>query len=165
MQAHLARLVVGQFCPGMLMFACSESIPQKLHPPSGDIEYAAIAQSEVTFTSSSATPTEGERMENLPECILGYWIHSHEEDTQDVSIYRRVSHNFPPSRGRVAFEFRENGELVYQAIGRADGSELSSGRWSFEAENRIKVDIDNQNLFPPVLRISYCDENVLNIRK
>ena len=40
-------------------------------------------------------------MADLKTCILGQWIHSHEEDAKGVMVYRPANYSFPPSRGRV----------------------------------------------------------------
>ena len=71
-------------------------------------------------------------MADLKTCILGQWIHSHEEDAEGVMVYRPANYSFPPSRGRMGFEFREGGKLVYYGIARADGSEQFSGSWVIE---------------------------------
>jgi hypothetical protein len=78
--------------------------------------------------SGAAEPIRDEEVANLQECNLRHWVHSHEEDTQDVRIYRPAGYDFPLSRGRVGVEFREGGELVDYEIARANGSEEFSGR-------------------------------------
>jgi hypothetical protein len=92
-------------------------------------------------------------------------MHSHEEDTKDIAVYRRAGYKFPLSRGRKGFELREGGHLVYYGIARADGSERFSGRWIFEGEDRIRIEVDNERIIPFVLTIDYCDRNVLKVRR
>ncbi len=87
-------------------------------------------------------------MANLRECIVGHWVHSHEEDARDVRVYRPADYGFPPSRGRAGLEFREGGELVYYGIARADGSEESHGRRSIEGSNRVRVEVDDARTRP-----------------
>ena len=41
--------------------------------------------------------------------ISKFWIHSYEEDTEDVRVYRPRSYDFPLSRGRTGFEIKKNG--------------------------------------------------------
>jgi hypothetical protein len=96
---------------------------------------------------------------------LGRWKHSHEEDTPDVRVYRPASYNFPRSRGRIGFEFREGGELIYHGIGRADGSEQSSGRWIIEEPNLIRIDVDHERIQPFVLEVVSCDAEALKVRR
>jgi hypothetical protein len=104
-------------------------------------------------------------MENLQECILRHWVHSHEEDTHDVRVYRPTGYAFPPARGRRGFEFREGGKLIYYGIARADGSEQSSGRWTIEGTNRVQIDVDNERIQPFILEIVSCDDETLKVKR
>jgi hypothetical protein len=104
-------------------------------------------------------------MAELRACILRNWVHSHEEDTQEVRVYRPADYAFPPSRGRMGFEFREGGELIYRGIGRTDRSEPSSGRWVIEEPNRVRVEVDNHRTPPFVLEVVSCDDKALKVRR
>ena len=104
-------------------------------------------------------------MQELKKCILRHWIHSHEEDTKEVAIYRPVTYNFPPSRGRVGFEFMEDGEMVHYEIGYADGPKQSVGRWVVEGQDRIKINLENECMQPLELKIVSCDEETLKVRR
>jgi hypothetical protein len=104
-------------------------------------------------------------MKDLQECILRGWAQSHEEDTQDVSVYRPVGYDFPPSRGRMGFEFREGGELTYYGIARADGSKQSSGRWTIEGSNQVRIDVDNERIQSFVMEVVSCDDETLKVRR
>ncbi len=104
-------------------------------------------------------------MADLQTCILGRWMHSHEEDAPGVTVYRPASYSFPPSRGRVGFEFRECGKLVYYAIARADGSEQISGSWAIEEPNRVRINVDSERTQPFVLQVVFCDDEVLKVRQ
>ena len=118
------------------------------------------------MASSSFAEHKRERgMEDWQECILRQWVHSHEEDTQDMRVYRPAGYNFPPSRGRMGFEFREGGELVYYGIARADGSELSSGRWTIEGSNQVRIDVDNERMQPLVMEVVSCDDETLKVKR
>ena len=104
-------------------------------------------------------------MEGLPTCILRHWVHSHEEDTADVQVYRPVSYNFPPSRGRRGFEFRAGGELIYYRIAPADGTLEAIGRWTLEGPNRVKIDVEDDRIAPLTLEIVSCDDEALKVKK
>ena len=104
-------------------------------------------------------------MGNIQECILRHWVHSHEEDTQDVRVYRPASYDFPPSRGRMGYQFREDGELIYYGIARTDGTEQSSGRWTIEETSRVRIDVDNERIQPSVLDVVSCDDEMLKVRR
>ncbi len=104
-------------------------------------------------------------MKDLQSCILGHWIHSHEEDAQGVMVYRPSNYNFPPSRGRRGFDFREGGELVFFGIGRADGSEQFSGNWVIEGPNRVRIKVNSERIQPFVLQVVSCNDQALEVKQ
>src|SRR4028118_884504 len=159
------------FCAGLFVGCAPGGVPS---PPKVVDASAEAATLIVTSSSSSASgPTvpsrttglaelrRDGRMANLQECILRHWVHSHEEDAQDVRVYRPAGYNFPPSRGRVGFEFRDGGELVYFGIARADGPEASSGQWTVERTDRVRIEVDNERIQPFILEIISCDDEML----
>jgi hypothetical protein len=103
-------------------------------------------------------------MEVLQNCILGRWLHSHEEDTPEIRVYRPASYKFPPARGRRGFEFRAGGELIYYSIERTDGSQQISGRWIIEEPNRIKIHVSDERIKPFELDVVHCDHEMLKVR-
>jgi hypothetical protein len=104
-------------------------------------------------------------MADLQTCLLGHWIHSHEEDTQGLMVFRPASYTFPPSRGRIGYDFCKGGELIYYGIGRADGSEQFSGSWVMEGPDRIRIKVDSERLEPFVLQVVSCDGQTLKVRR
>jgi hypothetical protein len=104
-------------------------------------------------------------MTNLATCILKHWVHSHEEDTQDLRIYRPANYAFPASRGRVGFDFHAGGKLDYYAIGRADGPEQLSGSWVLEGSNLLKITVNSQRIQPFELQVVACDDQLLKVRR
>jgi hypothetical protein len=66
------------------------------------------------------------------EAVVGRWIHSHEEDTDEEMVYRPASYPFPPSRGRTSFELRPDGSYVELSPGPVDVPVESQGTWSLE---------------------------------
>ena len=57
----------------------------------------------------------------------GRWLHSREEDTDDVEVYRPESWDFPPARGRRGIEFCPGGELRLIGPGPGDRPETRPG--------------------------------------
>ncbi len=104
-------------------------------------------------------------MEDLQECILGRWLHSHEEDTPEVAVYRPAEYAFPPSRGRIGYEFQKGGGLVYIGIARGDGSEESIGRWTLDEPGSITIETGAERVQPVVLKVSSCDAETLKVEK
>ena len=61
--------------------------------------------------------------------VTGRWMHSFEEDHDDVLVYRPPDHDFPRARGRDGIEFGADGSFVEWAVGRGDAQEAVPGRW------------------------------------
>lgn len=104
-------------------------------------------------------------MADLETCLQRHWIHSHEEDTRDVRVYRTADFDFPPARGRVGFEFQEGGALIYYGIAAADGTEESTGHWAIEGTDRIQVEVDNDRIEPFMLEVVSCDDDMLMVKR
>jgi hypothetical protein len=70
------------------------------------------------------------------------WIHSREEDTNEIQVYRPSTYNFPLSRGRIAFEIEKNGIFIQYGIGPDDTRKKVEGNWTIgeEEPNTIKID-------------------------
>ena len=94
-----------------------------------------LAAAEVTAAEHSslavATPVAANQVTELPACLLGHWVHSHEEDTAETRVYRPAGYPFPPSRGRTGFALGVDGEATIYGIAPADGPLVSPGRWTF----------------------------------
>ena len=67
--------------------------------------------------------------ERRAEWLLGRWLHSHEEDSDEVMVFRPADFEFPPSRGRSGFGLAPGGELVDVSIAAQDGTRESRGSW------------------------------------
>ncbi len=66
--------------------------------------------------------------------LVGRWVHSHEEDTDDEMVFRPATRSFPPSRGRTRLELRADGTYVESSPGPVDLPEQSTGSWSLEGD-------------------------------
>jgi hypothetical protein len=60
------------------------------------------------------------------------WVHSHEEDAPGEMVFRPADREFPPSRGRLAFELRPDGSYAEAAIGPADVPLEVTGTWELD---------------------------------
>ena len=65
------------------------------------------------------------------------WVHSHEDDTADETVYRPADYAFPPSRGRQGFELRADGSCLETAIGPTDRPEEATGTWELADDGTI----------------------------
>ena len=104
-------------------------------------------------------------MAEIPKAITKFWVHSHEEDTEDVKVYRPRGYEFPPSRGRTGFEIKENGEFVNYDIAPDDGSKIDLGHVKPEGPNKIIINFEDPKMHSSTLNIVMFDENVLRIKR
>jgi hypothetical protein len=104
-------------------------------------------------------------MSDLPDCVFRSWTHSYEEDKEDVQVYRPSDYEFPPSRGRRGFEFREGGEFIYYGIAPADGHLESVGRWHAEGPGRVRIELEDGRTNSYTLDIVSCDNETLKVRR
>lgn len=70
-----------------------------------------------------------EGMSSARDGVTGRWMHSFEEDHDDVLVYRPPEHDFPRARGRDGIEFGPDGTFTEWAIGRGDAQEARPGWW------------------------------------
>jgi hypothetical protein len=104
-------------------------------------------------------------LSELPECIFKNWIHSREEDTEGISVYRPSNFKFPPSRGRVGFEVKKSGEFIQYAIGRDDRPKKEFGHYKVIESKRLYVSFDELQVKTFTLQILMCDDYVLRVEK
>lgn len=71
------------------------------------------------------------------ELLVRRWVHSHEEDTETEMVFRPDDFEFPPSRGRVAFELRPDGTALDRGIGANDAPQDAEGRWTLDENGAI----------------------------
>jgi hypothetical protein len=71
--------------------------------------------------------------------VTGHWVHSHEEDDENGTVYRPVGYKLPRARGRTGFELRQDGTCQYFGIGRGDDPEAIEGTWKLNKEDRPHI--------------------------
>jgi hypothetical protein len=76
---------------------------------------------------------------DVPPELMRHWVHSHEEDSGDLRIYRPADYDFPPARGRRGFELRPDGEVETYGPGPSDVPEATTGRWEASGAGRFKL--------------------------
>jgi hypothetical protein len=95
------------------------------------------------MTTSTATE-QGRRTDDLPRQLFRHWIHSREEDQDDVHFFRTEDFSFPPSFGRDGMELRPDGTFIQDDIGPADGIVQTQGRWTQQGPGQIAVRFDGE---------------------
>lgn len=142
--------------------ASPSSMPVALPPILSEVlgHLAALWPSDDVLAEPLGITTE----DLLPE-LFKHWIHAHEEDTDDVQVYRPSEHTFPPSRGRTGFEIKDNGEFIQYEIGPNDAPQPVPGRWHREGAQRIRVDLEGGKYRSFTLTIVSVDDQVLRVRQ
>ncbi len=107
---------------------------------------------------------ENQMKNELPPEIFKHWIHSREEDTEGVRVYRPSDYKFPPSRGREGFELKKNGEFIRYGIGPTDRPQKITGTWKAEGGNQIRVSFEAQKQDSYTMQVVSCDERLLKVR-
>lgn len=75
--------------------------------------------------------------EERSQLLIRQWSHAHEEDRLNTKIFRPSENKFPPSRGRMSFNLKPNGQLVMTGPGRDDRPSSSEGTWNLKDQNLL----------------------------
>ena len=113
-------------------------------------------------------PIEQQQLPLLSQEIFEkHWIHSYEEDKDDIQVYHPSTFNFPLSRGRMGFEIQKNGVFTQYGIGPDDRQKKIEGNWTIEEElNTIKIDFATDKAIKSYnMKIIFYDNNTLVIKK
>lgn len=126
-------------------------------------EAAALAVQQ----EDAATPDAAVDEAALAQCLMREWRHSHEEDTDEAIVYRPADYPFPPSRGRIGFEFLAAGYLIFYGIDPADGEVLSPGHWELLSDRRVQIEVNEpeQPRYLETMVIVSCSEDRLEIAR
>jgi hypothetical protein len=85
------------------------------------------------MSTSTASPVV------IDDALFGHWIHSREEDLDDIQVFRPENFTFPVSFGRDGFRIFDDGTFLQEDIGAADGIVVVPGRWSSRTPGRVAV--------------------------
>ena len=72
------------------------------------------------------------------------WLHSHEDDTPDGTVYRPADYAFPPSRGRQGFELRPDGSCLGTTPGPTDRPEEAAGTWELTDDDTLVLSLPGE---------------------
>jgi hypothetical protein len=101
-------------------------------------------------------------MRQLPS-LFQSWIHSREEDTHGITVYRPAGFAFPLSRGRDGLEFRPDGTVVVMDPGPDDRGRTIMGSWTREAKDSVNVLLGGTS-DPRKMTILECTDDILRVR-
>ena len=93
------------------------------------------------------------------------WVHSHEEDTDAVKVYRPSTFSFPLSRGRDKFQFQKDGTLIIYSIGRSDRLNEIHARWKKISVDTFRIRPDNSAIPPFDMKVISCANDIVSVQK
>ena len=96
--------------------------------------------------------------------MSGRWAHAYEEDTEDEMVFRPADADLPPSRGRMAFELREDGTFAETGLGVTDVPEEATGSWTLEGDTITLSEGATQGV-PRELEVVEAEKERLVVRK
>jgi hypothetical protein len=104
-------------------------------------------------------------MSEIPRELLHQrWVHAHEEDTEDVMVFRPAHHELPPARGRMSFELEPDGTFREAGLGADDVPDEAAGSWELQGE-RIVLGDGAPGGVPRVMAIVSADPERLAVRR
>jgi len=77
--------------------------------------------------------------QNQASLLANHWIHSHEEDTAGLKVFRPASFPFPPSRGRHEYNLQRDGTMATVGPGPTDKRVSGTGTWTVEGQNILTM--------------------------
>ncbi len=100
-----------------------------------------------------------------PDLFDKTWIHSYEEDANNIKVYRPSTYKFPLSRGRGGFEIKKNGHFIHHGIGSTDRTTKVNGNWTNSEPDIIKVEFGEERPASFKLKILSSDNDLLKVEK
>lgn len=102
-------------------------------------------------------------MNDLPPELFKHWLHSQEEDTPDIFVYRPRGYPFPRVRGREGIIISPGGEFQSIEIAPTDGYISKKGVWKKQGSNVILVHFEDPLHPSLILHILFVNEKILKI--
>jgi hypothetical protein len=103
-------------------------------------------------------------MDGLPDCLFKRWIHSFEEDSGAIQVFRPSDFDLPLTRApRYCYEFRKNGQVNRIGSGPSDAMTENKGKFRKTGEKKIILFLEGLAK-PTAIEILYCDDHILKIR-
>jgi hypothetical protein len=114
-----------------------------------------------------ATGSEKIELEDPAPEIYEDWAHSHEEDIDELEVYRSRDFGFPPSWPRPGFEIKQYGKFQEYVPAPNDEGVVpgKAGRWRAVGRSIIYVRFDDPEVEPYTLRIASVEEDLLRLRR
>lgn len=94
------------------------------------------------------------------------WMHSHEEDTANETVYRPADYDFPLSRGRSGFELKPDNKLSEINIAPTDKTAEDMGSWQLKSDDeQLKLQLKPNDSAARDLEVKSVSKDRLVIKK
>lgn len=97
--------------------------------------------------------------------IYQKWLHSYEEDTDTLKIYRPSTFDFPLGWGRDGMTIRKDGGFVLHDIAPNDAMVDITGHWKPITDARLEVSFPSSDKETFILQIEELNSKILKIKK
>lgn len=109
-------------------------------------------------------PTKS-NLKQLDPIIFQKWLHSYEEDTKDLKVYRPSSFNFPRGWGRSGMKFDKNGEFILFDIAPNDAIVQVPGKWHQISGKKLEISFPSEDKEDFTIEIEEINSEILKIKK
>lgn len=104
-------------------------------------------------------------MISVGSCLQRRWLHSHEEDTGSIRVYRPTHWPMPRSRApRHLLEFADEHRVISSVGSATDARVAREGRWQVEQREPLLLRLTWDDLSETSLEVIDCSDTVLQIR-
>ena len=117
------------------------------------------------FSGSPIVPQSSLETGHLPKALFNRWVHSREEDTDEIMVFRPATFKFPRSRGRDGLEIREDGVFLLHTIAETDGLRTIAGKWKLTGTDTIVASFDDDRIRSYSMKVISCSDDILKIEK
>jgi hypothetical protein len=109
--------------------------------------------------------TSPSRLKQMDAVIFQKWLHSYEEDTKDMKVYRPSSFDFPRGWGRVAMKFDEKGGFILYDIAPNDAIVQVIGTWRQISDGKLKISFPSAEKEDFMMEVEEINSEILKVRK
>jgi hypothetical protein len=95
----------------------------------------------LAFFAVACCQTPPQTNPKISAALCRHWVHSFEEDTPGLRIFRPVEFPFPPARGRESIEFLPHGQCLHHPIGPTDLPLSLPGTWKMIARDKCRMSV------------------------
>ena len=97
--------------------------------------------------------------------IFQKWLHSYEEDSPNLTIYRPTSFDYPLGWGRAGMKFKEDGGFILFEFGPNDETIQIVGRWKSSSKDQLEITFPSGEKETFIIKIKQVKPQILKIIK